>query len=155
MILFGFAENSIQLVPDGTLFLHIAIILLMVFVLNALLFKPVNSALDRRRQNTKGRSQEAHDTLLSIEEKLSEYERSLRAARAEGYALMEEQRAEAVRERQTRLGAIREEVNRSIEEEKQNISLQAERARDVLGQDARRTAAEISERVLRRPIASL
>lgn len=152
MILFGFAENSIQLVPDGTLFLHIAIILLMVYVLNTLLFKPVNSALDRRTKNTRGRSHEAHDILSSVEQKLSDYERSLREARVGGYALMEEQRAEAVRERQTLLSQVKEEVNRSIEAEKQNINSQSEEARQTLEQDARRTAAEISERVLHRPI---
>jgi len=41
----GFAENSIQLVPDGTLLLHILIILVMVYVLNATLFKPINQIL--------------------------------------------------------------------------------------------------------------
>jgi len=37
----GLAENSIQLVPDGTLILHVLIILVMVYVLNATLFKPI------------------------------------------------------------------------------------------------------------------
>jgi F-type H+-transporting ATPase subunit b len=121
MFLLSFAENSIQLVPDGTLFLHIAIILLMVFVLNNLLFKPVNSTLDRRAINTKGRSDEAQSTLRSVEESISNYERSLRDARVEGYALMEQQRAEAVRDRQSALDKVREEVNGSIEKEKLNI----------------------------------
>ena len=153
MILFGFADNSIQLVPDGTLLFHIAIILLMVFVLNKLLFKPVNSVLDRRKRNTQGRSQEAQGILASVEQGLSSYENSLREARAAGYSLMEQQRAEAVRERQSRLGAIREEVNGLIEKEKQSISLQTQGAQRALEQDARRTAAEISERVLHRPIS--
>jgi F0F1-type ATP synthase membrane subunit b/b' len=48
MTFVAFAENSIQLVPDGTLFLHIIIILLMVFVLNATLFKPINRILEER-----------------------------------------------------------------------------------------------------------
>jgi F-type H+-transporting ATPase subunit b len=154
MILFGFAENSIQLVPDGTLFLHIAIILLMVWVLNNVLFKPVNAALDRRAQSTKGRSHEAHDILQRVEQKLSDYERSLREARVEGYTLMEQQRAEAISARQMRLNQVREEVNRLIEEEKRNIGLQSGEARRTLEQDARRTAAEIGERVLHRPIAN-
>ena len=44
----GFAENSIQLVPDGTLLLHILIILVMIFVLNATLYKPINRVLAAR-----------------------------------------------------------------------------------------------------------
>ena len=150
MFLLSFAENSIQLVPDGTLFLHIAIILLMVFVLNNLLFKPVNSTLNKRTINTKGRSDEAQSTLQRVEQSISDYERSLRDARVEGYALMEQQRGEAVRERQASLEAVREEVNRSIEREKLNINQQTEQARITLEQNARLTAVEISERVLHR-----
>ena len=44
----GLAENPIQLVPDGTLILHVLIILVMVYVLNATLFKPINKILAAR-----------------------------------------------------------------------------------------------------------
>ena len=50
----GFAENSIQLVPDGTLILHVIIILVMVYVLNATLFKPINQILESREKRTRG-----------------------------------------------------------------------------------------------------
>ena len=152
MILFAFAESAIQLVPDGTLFLHIAIIFLMIFVLNSLLFKPINSVLDRREQNTQGRSGEAKDTLADVERKLLEYERTLREARAHGYTLMEQQRATALNERQTRLIVVRGEVDHLIGEEKRSIEMQTEEARRTLEQEARRTATDISERVLGRPL---
>ncbi len=61
MIFLAFAENSIQLVPDGTLFLHIAIILVMVFVLNHTLFKPINRILEERERRTRGRTGEARE----------------------------------------------------------------------------------------------
>ena len=154
MILFAFAEGAIQLVPDGTLFLHIAIIFLMIFLLNSLLFKPINSVLDRRDQDTQGRSGEAKNVLADVERKLLEYERTLREARAHGYTLMEQQRAAALGERQTQLTAVRGEVDHLIEEEKRSIEMQTEEARRTLEQDARRTATEISERVLGRPISS-
>lgn len=155
MILLAFAESSIQLVPDGTLFLHIAIIFLMIFVLNSLLFKPINSVLDRRARDTKGRSGEAQSTLKDVERSLSEYESRLREARARGYALMEQQRAAALSERQRQVAAIRQEVERSVGEEKRSIAAQTEEARRNLDQDARRAAAEISRRVLGRPVSNL
>src|SRR5918993_3977549 len=103
MTLMAFAENSIQLVPDGTLFLHIVIILLMVFVLNATLFKPINRILEERERRTRGRSGEAHDILQRVEEKLAHYEQTLREARAGGYRLMEQERSTAMGERQAKL----------------------------------------------------
>ena len=59
MILLGLAGNSIQLVPDGTLFLHILIIVLMIYILNATLFRPVNKILAERERRPRGGTGEA------------------------------------------------------------------------------------------------
>lgn len=144
------AENSIQLVPDGTLFLHIALIILMVFVLNATLFRPINKVLEERERRTRGRSGEAQDILGRVESGLKRYETSLREARLEGYHLLEAQRAEAMNARQAQLGEVREELRGLIEEEKSSIRTQTEAARGALAGDAQRLAAEISNQVLRR-----
>src|SRR5918911_2463096 len=122
MIFLGFAENSIQLVPDGTLFFHIAIILVMVFILNHTLFKPINRILEEREERTRGRSGEARDILRRVEEKLRHYENALREERAEGYRLMEQVRAEAMLKRQESLNVVREEVSQLIAGEKNSIS---------------------------------
>ena len=153
MIFLGLAENSIQLVPDGTLFLHIVLILVMVFVLNATLFKPINRILEEREKRTRGRSGEARDILQRVEESTANYERSLREARAEGYRLMEQVRAEAMRERQLVINNLREEMERSITEQKETLTAQTESARTTLGSDAQRMAKEIGERILHRPIS--
>jgi F-type H+-transporting ATPase subunit b len=144
------AENSIQLVPDGTLFFHIALIILMVFVLNATLFKPINKVLEERERRTRGRSGEASDILRRVEEGLGRYETSLREARLEGYHLLEAQRAEAMSTRQAQIGSLREELRGLIEEQKSSIEAQTGAARNALAGDAQRLAAEISNQVLRR-----
>lgn len=144
------AENSIQLVPDGTLFLHIALIILMVFVLNATLFRPINKVLEERERRTRGRSGEAQDILGRVESGLKRYETSLREARLEGYHLLEAQRAEAMSARQARLGELRENLRGMVEEQKDSIRTQTDAARDALAGDAQRLAAEISNQVLRR-----
>jgi F-type H+-transporting ATPase subunit b len=153
MIFLGFAENSIQLVPDGTLFFHIAIILVMVFVLNRTLFKPINRILEEREKRTRGRSGEARGILQRVEESTANYERTLREARAEGYRLMEQVRAEAMRERQLVLDGVREEVDRLIVAEKEAIAAQIKEARASLASDAMKIAREIGERILHRPIS--
>lgn len=145
----AFAE-SIQLIPDGTLFIHIAIIITMVFVLNRLLFKPVGRLLSEREARTHGRSDEARDTMQRVSESLSRYETSLRQARAEGYSLLERQQAEANGERQRKVASVRKEVEEQVEEEKRQIRAQADAARATLGEDARLVAANISSQVLRR-----
>jgi F-type H+-transporting ATPase subunit b len=153
MLLLGFAENSIQLVPDGTLFLHIAIILIMVFVLNATLFKPINRILEDREKRTRGRSSEANDILRRVEDGLSRYERTLREARAEGYRLMEQERSVGMGERQKKLSIVRDEVNQTLDERKKELRAQADEARSTLATDSRRLAAEIGAQILHRQVS--
>jgi F-type H+-transporting ATPase subunit b len=148
----GLAENSIQLVPDGTLVLHVLIILVMVYVLNATLFKPINRILAARDQRTRGRLTEAEQILTDINEKLSNYERELRKARGEAYALAESERSAAMQERQQKLHEMRQKLADSTSKEKQVIQRQAEEARATLESDSRRVAREIGARVLNRPI---
>ncbi len=136
--------------PDGTIVLHIAIIITMVFVLNRLLFKPINSTLGERESRTRGRSGEARETIRRVEEAVASYENSLRKARAEGYRLLEQQQAAASDERQRRLSLIRKELEGQIEEQKRLIQRQAEEARVTLESEARKIASGISSQILGR-----
>lgn len=148
----GFAENSIQLVPDGTLILHVIIILVMVWILNKTLYKPINRILEAREKRTHGRMSEAQEILTDVSEKVSNYERQLRQARAEGYAMTEQERTLAMQERQGKLNEMRQQLSESIAQEKQTIQTQVEEARVTLDSESLRIAREIGERVLNRPV---
>jgi F-type H+-transporting ATPase subunit b len=148
----GLAENPIQLVPDGTLILHVLIILVMIYVLNATLFKPINRILEARDRRTRGRLSEAQEILKNVSEQLANYERQLRKARGEAYAFSESERAEAMQERQTKLNEMRQQLSESIAQEKKAIAQQADEARGTLEVESRRLAREIGARILSRPI---
>ncbi len=154
MTFLALAENSIQLVPDGTLILHIALILVMVSVLNAIFFKPIGRILSNREARTGGRSQQAHEIMQRVGEKLSNYERSLREARVEGYRLLEQERALSMRQRQLSLDAARESINRLVNKEKGEIFEQSADARRTLEQEARRVAYRIGTQILGRPVGN-
>jgi F-type H+-transporting ATPase subunit b len=153
LIFLGFAGNSIQLVPDGTLILHGLVIIIMVAVLNRTLFRPINRILEERDRRTKGLLSEAEQTLERIDQSLRQYEQTLRGARAEGYQLLERQRAEAIGERERQIASARELLSKQTSTEKQEIRSQAEVARTTLSQEARRIALKISSQILGRPVA--
>jgi len=153
-LVLGFAENSIQLVPDGTLILHVLIILVMVYVLNATLYKPINRILASREARTRGRLSEAQEIMKSVNEKLAEHERSLRQARSEAYSQTENERAEAMKSRQQKINELREQLAQSIAKEKEAIEQQAAQARASLEVESREIAREISSRILNRSISS-
>ena len=98
MVLLAFQE--VRLVPDGTLFIHIALILLMIWVLNRTFFRPINRVLESRERSKGGRSSEAQEILKQIGEKQSHYNSAMLKARSEGYEMIEQQRSEAVAVRQ-------------------------------------------------------
>lgn len=149
----GLAENSIQLVPDGTLILHVLIILVMIYVLNATLFKPINRILEARDRRTRGRLSEAQEILKNVSEQLASYERALRQARGEAYAFSESERGVAMQERQNKLNEMRVHLAESMAQQKEGIQKQADEARGMLEVESRRLAREIGARVLSRPLS--
>src|SRR6266446_10293174 len=107
MMMLAFAENTIQLVPDGTLLLHLLIVVVMVAVLNRTLFRPVNRVLAEREEQTSGRLNQAGKLRSEFEANLRRYERELRDARSAAYQFMEMQRVEALQEREARVAQVK------------------------------------------------
>jgi len=122
----------------------------MVFILNKVLFRPINRTLDERENRTRGRSKEAREIIQRVEVNLSHYEDSLRQARAEGYRLLEQQQSKAFNERQSKIASVRKEVEAVIGQQRGKIQEQAAEARSTLEDEARRVAASISSQILRR-----
>ncbi len=152
-ILLSFSGNSIQLVPDGSLIFHGAIIIMMVVVLNRTLFKPINRILEERSRRTHGLVGEARKALETVDDSLRQYEQTLRGARAEGYRLLELQRLEAIRERERQMASAKEVLGEETAAAKQGIKAQAENARTTLGTDAQKMALKISAQILGRPVS--
>ena len=143
--------GAIQLVPDGTLLFHLALIIAMVAILNATLLKPINRILEERDRRTSGRATEAESTLKQVEARLRELEHRMREARAEGYALMERERTQLSKERELKLADVRSEVNRKLANEKERLASESAEVRQTLQQEAGNIAAEISKQILGRP----
>jgi F-type H+-transporting ATPase subunit b len=150
MVVLAFAEGSgIQLVPDGTILIHIVLFLLMIWVLNRTFFKPINRVLLARDRNKGGHSAEAQGIFKQVIEKNTEFENSMREARTEGYSLIESERAAALAERQAKVEAVRAETEQTIVHEKDSIQRQTEEARAALAAEAQKMAEKISSNILR------
>ena len=149
MVFLVFAENSVQLVPDGTIFFHIALILVMIWVLNRTLFKPINRILAEREKQTGGRSGGAKSVLLEADNKLASYEQSLREARASGYSVIEQTRKQALAARQREIDGVKTEVAEMVESEKSTLQNQVASAQTQLRAEAKVLAQRISSNILK------
>jgi F0F1-type ATP synthase membrane subunit b/b' len=147
MVLLLFQE--VRLVPDGSMFVHIALILLMIWILNRTFFRPINRVIELRERNKGGRSVEAQEILKSIGEKQTQYDAAMLRARSEGYELIERERSEAMASRQEKIGAVKQEVEQFVTQENQELSRQTATARATIAQEAGKLADRISASILK------
>lgn len=147
MVLLAFQE--VRLVPDGTIFIHIAMILLMIWILNRTFFRPINRVIEARERNKGGHSSEAREILKNISEKESRYDAAMLEARSEGYELVEKERASAVAGRQEKITQVKEEVAQLVERESQELDKQKSAARTTIAAEAEKMAERISSSILR------
>src|SRR5690349_5565547 len=144
------AETSIQLVPDGTLLLHLLMVAVMVFILNRTLLKPINQILAEREKQVAGRRKEAQSLAAETDQKLKKYDDALRDARVEGYKLLERERADAVKEKDEKVRLYREQSSREVAAEIDNIRRQEQSVKQELEGQAASISSLISAQVLRR-----
>jgi F-type H+-transporting ATPase subunit b len=144
------AEASIQLVPDGTLLFHLLLVAVMVFVLNRTLLKPINQILAERERQIGGRRAEADRLAAEAEEKLGEYDKALHEARVDGYKLLEKERTEALKNREQKIRAYREELSKEVAAQISATREQEQAVRTELEAQAATMGDLISSQILRR-----
>ena len=143
------AFQSVELVPNGYLFLHIAMILLMIYILNRTFFRPINRILESRERNKGGHSSEADEILKSVEEKKLKYDAVMLEARSKGYELIEKERSEALSVKQLQIASVKEEVALTTAKEREELERQTIEARTMIAGEAEKMAEKISSNILK------
>jgi len=144
------AETSIQLVPDGTLLLHLLMVAVMVAVLNLTLLKPINKILEDRDKYILGKVDEAKTILQTSEQKIDEYHEALHEARTEGYQLIEKVRTQAVKEKDEKVRTFREQTSREITAGIDATHLQEQMVKKELESQAEALGSMITAQILER-----
>lgn len=148
MVFLAFAEG-IQLLPDGTMLIHVVMILVMIYILNRTFFRPINKIIESRDQNKGGRFTEAEQILRSVEEKQTQFEAAMLEARSEGYELIEKERRQAVAQREQTIGQVREEVAQKTAAEYAELGKQTDSARALIATEAEKMAEQISSNIFK------
>lgn len=148
MLLLAFAE-TIQLFPDGTLFIHVALILIMIWVLNRTLYRPINKVLEARDKSKGGRSGEAAGILSDVSEKDARYNRELLETRSQGYELIEKEQKAATIAREKQLASVKSEVAEKLDGGRDRIAEEAKVAQTAIRTDAEQMADSIAASILK------
>lgn len=148
MVFLAFAEG-IQLLPDGTILIHIALILLMIFILNRTFFRPINKVIESREKNKGGHSSEAEAILHQVEEKNARFDAEMLEARTKGYELIEKERGEAVANREETISAVKAEVEQKVANDHKELEAQTAAARAEIAKEAEKMSDQISSNILK------
>jgi len=143
------AEASIQLVPDGTMLLHIVVIVVMVAVVNRTLLGPINRILAEREKQIRTNVTEQKRLEGERAEKFEKYSATLREARSEGYHLLERERAEALKIKDEQVRKAKQEITTNVAGQLAAVRKEEEQVRAELETQAVVISEEITARVLR------
>jgi F-type H+-transporting ATPase subunit b len=136
--------------PDLSVVWVIGFVLVLSILLDRLLLRPVTRIM-KARESAIGSARELAETSRArAQAAMDEFDAKTRAARAEVYRQMEENRRAALATRAELVAATRREVERSMGEATVRLQTQAAAARTQLERDADALANTIVERVLGR-----
>ncbi|MBU4485115.1 ATP synthase F0 subunit B [bacterium] len=142
----------IQLIPDWTVFIQIAIFIAVTLVLNLLVFKPIVKILKRRHEATSGAMNYASELEEKAEGKLKDYELRIKQAMEEARTLKESIRREGEIKRDELLTKTRHEIADIFKETKENIQKESLLAEKRLEEKIEMLSIEIAEKILEREI---
>ncbi len=137
---------------DKTLLIQVVNFLVLMFVLNVILYKPIMKIMDSRQKRIDDANEEVRELDETVQEKVADYEERLRRARAEAMEQREAIKNEGTEKATEIIGQARAEVGEMIQGFKTKVAAEKEEARQVLHRQTRRIALEISEKVLGRSV---
>jgi F0F1-type ATP synthase membrane subunit b/b' len=137
-------------IPGLAVIWVIVIVLLLAFVLDRGLFRPIGRVMREREQAIRSARDLAQAASDRAAEATAEFERKTRAAQAEIYRQMDENRRQANEHRAALIATTREEVQASVTAAAARLDAQAAAAQARLEQEANLLAEAIVERVLDR-----
>ena len=138
------------MLPDLSVAWVIGLVLVLSIVLDRLLLRPMTAVM-KARESAIGSARELAETSRTrAQAAMDEFDAKTRAARADVYRQMEENRRAALATRAELVADTRREVERSLGEATVRLRTQAAAARAQLERDADALAGSIVERVLGR-----
>lgn len=132
----------------GLLLKAIPTIILLIFVhfyLKFMLFKPLRTVLEKRREATEGARESARKSLALANEKSTMYDLALKEARSEMYREQEETRRHWIEQQTTRVEETRQCAREMIQDAGQKLAAEVAEAKQDVTSRSQMLAMQIVE----------
>lgn len=142
----------VNVIPDYTLFIQIVTFLILIYILNLLLYKPILAIIDRRKKQLEELENEIRLFKDSADKRAAEYDEKLKQAKTKASELKKEIIKEGDNQAKSIIDAGRNEIPLMTQEFQQKMDKEIQAARQILSSQSRKLSLEIAEKVLGRSV---
>ena len=143
---------SITVMPDWTVFVQAANFILLVFLLNIVLYRPIRNILKQRKEKIDGLEKNIDGSTSDLAEKESTYAAGIRDARKKGMLEKDALVQAATDEEKQILEKINAEALEELNAVKAKVAQEAEAAKAALLKEVDTFANEIGKKILGRAV---
>ena len=147
-------SNQALISINETAIIQLISFLIFLFVINRLMFRPLNKAVSDRSSYIEKLKQDVADSEKEIEQLLARLEERKAAARDEAIAVNMELESDAGKQAQTLLNEARKEIDMLKSKAEKDIEGQIARAREGIKKESESLVVSIMEQVLNRKVAA-
>ena len=142
----------VSVIPDYTIFIQIITFLILIYILNILLYKPILSIIERRKKQLTELENEIKLFNESVDKRAAEYEEKLKLAKANASELKKEIIKEGADQAKNIIDTVRNEIPLMTQEFEQKMDKEIQAARQILDSQSRKLSLEIAQKVMGRAV---
>ncbi|MEI7591325.1 MAG: ATP synthase F0 subunit B [Deltaproteobacteria bacterium] len=127
--------------------------ILLIFVLNLLMYKPILSIVEKRRKQLEDSQNEINSLNKSAEQKVADYEKALIDAKAQAVEQKNSLIAEGALKAKSVVDSVRGEIPGILDQFHKKVDGELKDAREVLRSHSKNISNQIAEKVLGRSLS--
>ena len=144
--------GGVEVIPDKTIIFQIINFIVLIFLLNIILYKPIRSVLIQRQEKINGLEESIESCTTDVVEKEDAFAAGIREARAKGVKEKEALLADAAEEEKKIIQEINEKAQANLSEIRKKNEKDAEGVRVSLSKEVSGFADAIGQKILGRAI---
>ena len=137
---------------DYTILIQMINFLLLIFILNVLLYKPILGILDKRKKQFQDTDDEIKHLNQTVEERMAAYEQKVRLAKLDALNVKTDILKEGSDQAKGIIDAARGEIPAIMGQFHEKMNKEVTEAKRVLADQSRKISVEIAEKLLGRSI---
>ena len=124
----------------------------LMFILNLLLYKPILGIIDKRKKNLQDIEEEIKRLNQTVDERMAAYEEKLRLAKVQALEKKQEIMAEGAEQAKSFIEAAKGDIPGMMEKFHADMNREVDEARRILTNQSRKISIEIAEKLLGRSL---